>query len=165
MASPNAPPDELASNGTARNANGPEVPKLRARGLGAMLVIQGFVRPDVHREAILQTRRRRAEYVRPTTFATLVPDGRQMSGGSHLTATAHGRNETRALRLMPSAEVKSGTLTSKLRESMLNGLAEARWQIELAGTHSPVSASCSALQRSFTILISIPENAPPRSAV
>ena len=46
-----------------------------------------------------------------------------MSGGSHRTAAAHGRNETRALRLMPSAEVKSGTMTSKLRESMLNGLA------------------------------------------
>jgi hypothetical protein len=39
-ASPNPPPDQLAGDGTARNANGPEVQKLCAGGLGAMLVIQ-----------------------------------------------------------------------------------------------------------------------------
>jgi hypothetical protein len=51
MASPNTPPDKPAGDGSAGNANGPDMPKLRAGGLGAMLVIQEFALPDVHREA------------------------------------------------------------------------------------------------------------------
>ena len=54
-------------------------------------------------------RSRRAEYDRPTTFATLVPGRMAMSGGFHRRAAAHRRNETRALRLMSNVEVKSGT--------------------------------------------------------
>ena len=49
-----------------------------------------------------------------------------MSGGSHRTATAHGRNETRALRLMPTAEIKSGTLTKSRVEIEQIAIAQIR---------------------------------------
>ena len=49
-----------------------------------------------------------------------------MSGASHLTAAAHGRNETRALRLMPTAEIKSGTLTKSRVEIEQIAIAQIR---------------------------------------
>jgi hypothetical protein len=49
------------------------------------------------------------EDVRLASADRVAAEQRLRSGASHRTAAAHGRNKTRALRLMPTADVKSGT--------------------------------------------------------
>lgn len=107
MAPPHETPDQLAGDRSARDANSPEMPKLRTSGPGATLIV------DTSSNRHLQIS---GSWSGPSPSGgrrPLAVRGAQYSGSSHgwcqLRITCAICNLSCLLSLMPALEIKSGT--------------------------------------------------------